>query len=137
MKNDEVIQIRNDEIKLAEELFNGKCFCCTRSIVKKKYKKIVKSFKGFTFHHLEYYTGEPRRKFYPKGATGTWPYKRDVLKIIRKHPDEFLLLCNPHHKVLEDCFKVHKYHPDWFDMIVVGVKRTNTHTVKDRKSDTK
>ena len=136
MKNEEILQIRNEEIRIAELLFSGKCFACPRKITRitPKTKKIKQSFKGFVFHHLEYYIGEPRRKFYPKGATGTFPYKRDVLKIIEKHPAEFLLACNPHHKVLEDILRIYQKHPDWIEQILIAVKKTDTKEPKRRMS---
>lgn len=137
MRNDEISAIRNEEIRVSEEIFGGKCWCCTRKIttISPKRKKIKQSFKGFTFHHLKYYTGEPRRKFYAKGATGTWPYKRDVLKIIRLHPEEFLLLCNPHHKILEDIYKIFKHHPEWVEALIQAVKMTDTNIIRNRYTE--
>ena len=134
MKNDEISAIRDEEILVAEELFNGKCFACTRKITRitPKTKKIKKSFKGFTFHHLEYYIGEPRRKFYPKGSQGTFPYKRDVLKIIKLHPNEFVLVCNIHHHTIEDILRIYQHHTDWVSNIMDVVKRTDTKESKRR-----
>lgn len=124
--NAEIESIRKEEIRLALKYFDGHCFCCTRSIHKKKRKKWVKSFVGFVFHHLEYRTGEPRRKDYPKGASGTWPYKRDVLPFVEKHPNEFLLLCNVHHGILEKNKRIYDRHPDWFWKIILAMLVTKT-----------
>lgn len=134
MKNFDIQSIRDQEIKIAEQLFNGKCFACTKKVTRitPKTKIIKKSFKGFVFHHLEYYIGEPRRKNYPKGGAGTFPYKRDVLKIIKAHPDEFLLSCNAHHHVLEDILRIYIHHPETIELIIGAVKRTDTKQEKRR-----
>ena len=124
--NATIKEIRDEEIRLAEKFFNAKCACCTRTIYKKKRKGWVKSFAGFVYHHLEYHDGEPRRKNYPKGASGTWPYKKDVLKIVAERPEEFLLLCNPHHSVLEKLKRIYDKHPDWLWGILLAMLQTKT-----------
>jgi len=124
--NKEIESIRAEEIRLALKYFNGKASCCSRSITKKKRKKIIKSFMGFQYHHLEYRDGEPRRKNYPKGATGTWQYKRDVLPFVEKYHSEFLLVDTPHHHIIERLYRVYKHHPEWLELIIIAVKRTKT-----------
>ena len=124
--NKEIAEIRAEEIRLAEKYFQGKCCCCTRTISKTKRKKIVKSFVGFQYHHLEYRTGEPRRKNYPKGATGTWKYKKDVLPFVEKYHKEFILVDTPHHHIIEKLYRIYKHHPDWLDLIIIAVKQTKT-----------
>lgn len=124
--NKQIEKIRSEEIRIALKFFGGKCFCCTRSIHKKKRKIWIKSFVGFAYHHREYVEGEPRRKNYPKGATGTWPYKKDVLKIVEKRPDEFFLLCNVHHSVVEKLKRIADHHPDWLIAILLVLKMTKT-----------
>lgn len=124
--NKEIQAIRDEEIRIALKYFDGVCRFCTRSVLKKKRKKWVKSFVGFLYHHLEYRDGEPRRKDYAKGATGTWKYKKDVLPFVEKFHDKFFLCCSPHHSVLEKLKRIEKYHPDWFEAIVEGVRLTKT-----------
>ena len=123
--NKEIEKIRAEEIRIALKWYDGKCKFCTRSVLKKKRKLWVKSFVGFLYHHLEYRDGEPRRnnhKKYPKGATGTWKYKKDVLPFVEKYHDKFYLCCMPHHSVLEKLKRIEKLHPDWFEAIVNGVR---------------
>lgn len=124
--NKEIQSIRDEEIRIALKYFHGKCHCCTRSVHKKKRKKWTLSFIGFLYHHLEYRDGEPRRKNYPKGATGTWKYKKDVLPFVEKYHKDFLLLCIPHHAVLEKLKRIYDHHPDWFESIIDAVKKTRT-----------
>ena len=124
--NKEIEKIRANEIRIAEKYFDGKCFCCTRSVNKKKRKVWTKSFVGFLYHHLEYRDGEPRRRDYEKGATGTWKYKKDVLPFVEKHHKEFLLLCIPHHATLEKLKRISDHHPDWLENIITAVKITRT-----------
>lgn len=124
--NKEIAEIRAEEIRLALKYFNGKCRCCTRSVWKKKRKQWITSFVGFVYHHGEYREGEPRRRDYPKGATGTWKYKRDVLPFVEKHHDKFDLLCNVHHSIVEKLLRIYKHHPDWLEAIMDVVRTTNT-----------
>jgi len=75
---------------------------------------------------MEYRSGEPRRKNYAVGATGTWQYKKDVLPFVEKYNVKFLLLCTPHHHILEKLLRIYKHHPDWLENIIIAVKMTKT-----------
>jgi hypothetical protein len=124
--NKEIQKIRDEEIRLAIKYFSGKCHCCTRTVHKKKRKKWTTTFVGFLYHHLEYRNGEPRRKDYQKGASGTWKYKKDVLPYVEKYHDKFLLLCTPHHAILEKLKRISDHHPEWLEAIILSVKMTKT-----------
>jgi hypothetical protein len=124
----EIAQIRWQEIQLARKHFNGCCFCCRRSVItnRKRPKPHTKlSFVGFSFHHLVYRKGEPRRKDY-KGKDATWRYKRDVLPYVAKYPNEFLLTDKGCHNIIEKCRNKTKKRSDFMWYLIEAVKRTKT-----------
>ena len=66
--------------------FHNRCYVCW-----KKYGK------GFHFHHLWYVEGEPIYSDYRNSTD----YRIDVMPYIRKSPQQFLLLCTAHHRMVE------------------------------------
>lgn len=122
-------RIRWWEIRLAMLFFNGKCSGCGKSIITHRIRPrphTLLSFIGFLYHHLEYRDGEPRRKDYPKGYTGLWDYKEDVLPFVEKYHDEFLLLCGGCHDLVEKIYRKCKNHPERLACIMLAVKLTRT-----------
>ncbi len=122
-------RIRWNEIRLARKFFDSKCACCPKSILTSRIRPkphTILSFVGFLYHHLEYRPGEPRRKDYPKGYTGLWDYKEDVLPFVEKYHDEFLLLCGGCHDLVEQIYRKCKNHPEIMPAIMLAVKLTRT-----------
>ena len=66
--------------------FHSRCFVCW-----KKYGK------GFHFHHLWYVEGEPMYRDYNSSTD----YRIAVIPYIQKSPQQFLLLCTAHHRMVE------------------------------------
>lgn len=79
---------RNQSIRAqrAEEHFDGKCFVC-----QKKFGKY------FVFHHVRYTDGE---KVY-SDFDNSVEYNIYLMDKISEHPEDFALLCNKHHHVVE------------------------------------
>ena len=131
-------EIRWKEITLARKFFNGSCHFCGKSIItnRKRPKPHTKlDFKGFQYHHLRYVQGEPRSKDYGKNAF--WDYKKAVLPIVEKHPDEFLLVDRGCHKILELVLIKHRKNPEFILKLDLGVRMTQTATVVQRMTPIK
>lgn len=93
--------------KLKEEAakkYGSKCFVCGR-----------KFGKGFTFHHKYYVEGE---KYYKDFANGE-DYNEYIVKIVKRNPKQFLLLCYRHHFTVE-MFK--KYKKETLKKLLSAVK---------------
>ena len=84
MKYRHPILIEKD--KVAKELFYGRCFWCL-----KKYGR------GFSFHHLHYPPGELTYSSF----NNTINYHKYILPRVKKEPDRFALVCQPHHHFVE------------------------------------
>lgn len=122
-------RIRWYEIRVALLFFNGKCYGCGKSVLTPRIRPkphTILSFVGFLFHHLEYRSGEPRRKDYPPSDEGKWNYKEDVMPFVEKHHDEFLLFCKGCHNLVEDLYNKCKTHPERMASIMLAVKLTHT-----------
>ena len=121
--------IRWREITLARKYFNGSCFLCKKSIItnrKRPYPHTKISFVGFVYHHKQYFEGDPRRKNYPPGSAGTWPYKRDLLPFVERYHNEFLLLDKGCHKILESVIIKARKYPPFTSRLSLGVDMTDT-----------
>ena len=122
--------IRWSEITLARKHFNGSCFFCGKSIItnRKRPRPHTKiSFVGFLYHHLRYFQGEPRRKDY--GPNGTWEYKKAVLPIIQRHPEDFLLLDKGCHTILEQVLIKYRKYENFMFRLEHGLRMTKTQTI--------
>lgn len=82
----ETNKIKQELAKLTE--FKSKCYVCLTKVSKR----------GFTFHHKSYIKNDIVRKNYPKNEKGTLDYYRDLAPLIKKNPERFLWVCNPHHQ---------------------------------------
>ena len=76
---------------LAEKYFDNRCFC-----THEKFKP-----RGFVIHHLKYIENDVERKNYPKGEIGRYKYLKDLLPLIEKDPDRFVLIKNGVHTRLD------------------------------------
>ncbi len=76
---------------LAEKYFDNKCFC-----THEKFKS-----RGFVIHHLRYIQNDVERKNYPAGESGRYQYLKDLLPLVEKDPDRFVLLKNGLHTRLD------------------------------------
>lgn len=129
-----IARVRINEIMIARKYFNASCNLCGRSIIinRKRPKPHTKmDFTGFLYHHLFYFTGEPRRKDYI-GPNATWDYKNALIPIILKHPNEFLLLDKGCHKILESCIIKTKRRLDFNERLTNAVKMSKTNQVLTR-----
>ena len=77
------------EIKkyLAEKLYHNRCYVCRKPFGK-----------GFAFHHLWY---EPIDAVYHNFNGNSNKYHIQLEKFIISNPKRFLLLCKPHHHLVE------------------------------------
>ena len=66
--------------------FHSRCYVCWK-----------KFGKGFHFHHLWYVEGKPLYSDYSSSTD----YRIAVNPYIRKSPQQFLLLCTAHHRMVE------------------------------------
>ena len=85
-KQEGIILIKKELAKLPE--FNSICFVC----------EAKSSKRGMTFHHKYYIENDIIRKNYPLGQLGTLTYYQDLAPLVRKDPNRFLFVCNPHHQ---------------------------------------
>ena len=85
MNKREILTVEKKKVA-ALPRFKSRCYVCW-----KKFGKF------FTFHHLFYLDGEPYHKNY-KDSTD---YQLAVLPIVKKNPQQFLLLCKVHHHFVE------------------------------------
>ncbi len=87
--------------------FKGRCFVC-----RAKYKEK----RGFTFHHLWYLKDE---KIY--SDLSELPYARELVKLVHKQPERFLLLCRNHHAAVE---RLSRLFPDKRRRLYDAVRKT-------------
>lgn len=71
-------------------LFGGHCEICLTPWSKK----------GMTMHHITYVEGEKKHSDFERGYLGMLGYYQYLEPIIRKFPERFSYLCNPHHHVI-------------------------------------
>jgi len=76
---------------LAEKYFEDRCFC-----TQEKFKD-----RGFVIHHLYYIDNDVERKNYVKGEKGRYEYLKDLLPLVEKDPDRFVLIKNGIHTRLD------------------------------------
>ena len=82
------------------KLFQSRCYVCHKRFGKK-----------FTFHHLHY---EDITTIYRDKD-----YHEKLYKDIRRHPAQFLLVCNRHHYAIEN---LKRYSKPIFDRLVKAVE---------------
>ena len=79
--------VYEDMLKVAKKRrFHGRCFVWLK-----------KFGKGFHFHHVWFVEGEPIYSDYSNSTD----YRIAVMPYIRKSPQQFLLLCTAHHRIVE------------------------------------
>lgn len=76
---------------LAEKYFDNRCFC-----THEKFKS-----RGFVIHHLRYIPNDVERKNYPAGESGRYQYLKDLLPLVEKEPERFVLIKNGIHTRLD------------------------------------
>ena len=72
---------------LSHTYFNNRCF-----VTHDRFKD-----KGFAIHHLWYIENDIERKNYAKGEAGRYKYLKDLLPLIEKDPDRFVMITNGTH----------------------------------------
>lgn len=72
--------------KNTAKLFNSECFICH-----------LPFGKGFAFHHRDYTKGEKTYRDFPNPLD----YQEYIVVMVRKKPNQYFLLCHPHHYLVE------------------------------------
>jgi len=90
------------------KLYQSKCYVCKKNFGK-----------GFTFHHKWYNEGEKIYSDFEKPLD----YYTYLAPIIRKTPEQFLLLCKGHHSAVEH---LKKFKPDKLKRLLKAVKMSQS-----------
>ena len=78
--------VESNKRQIAEKLFGNVCYVCN-----------TKFSKYFVFHHKKYDKDELTYRDFKNSVD----YNNYILKIIKKKPADFALLCRKHHRTIE------------------------------------
>ena len=110
--------------ELAIRFFDNQCF-----VTHEKFK-----LRGFVIHHLWYIENDVRREKYPKGEKGRYTYLTELIPMIEKNPDRFMLLKNGIHTRIDHPRNgLSRLKSDNFERLVLAVRLTKKRKTKINK----
>ncbi len=98
--------IQRKKQQVAEKIYDNVCYVCNS-----------KFSRYFVFHHKRYYDKELTYRDFKSSID----YNNYILKIIKKRPQDFALLCRKHHRTIEI---LKQFSPYRFERIVHLVRES-------------